>query len=281
MTLTEALLVVVIIVIIFMLYRGNGRRGYVYRKYRHPQTGQTVVAAVPAGSAAAAAGTPVAAPVSASASGPSSAPSTTAAGPIMVSTAPTASTSGTTESAQFCRMGAQACPKPCAADARSSCPLMVNARGHITGCMCQQCRSYDAMSMDALNETREYFATCKGTDETSKVLDCVCAADDENTFAVYDYGAPGVDYNGFVASQAVDDNVISNHIQYVKDRQALGPGGMELTGRTYSPDSNDSYDPIPWIGLRRPEFVSMCNPTQVPDVDQQLFKGNRQFCFRT
>ena len=144
-----------------------------------------------------------------------------------------------------------------------------------------KCRNYDSMSQDALNETCEFFQVCGEQDETAKVLNCVCE-DGANgyKFSQYDYGAPGLDYNAFVSSQGVDDQTLLNHMQFVKDRKGLGPLG-EFTGRTYSPDSNDSYDPIPWIGLRRPEYVEQCNPTQVPDVDLNLYKGNRQFCFKT
>jgi len=125
-------------------------------------------------------------------------------------------------------------------------------------------------------EQMEGFAVCNNPDETSRVLDCVCGDDPSTAFAEYDYGKPGLDYKAFVTSQAVDAAVIHNHLQFVH-----GPNGYYSTGRTYSPDSHESYDPIPWIGLRRPEYVTQCNPTQVPDVDLDLYKRNRQFCFQT
>ena len=153
-------------------------------------------------------------------------------------------------------------------------------RAHPPGCTCTSCRSYDNMARNAMNEQMEYFATCKDTDETSKALDCVCGDNEKFSFAENDYGAPGMDYKAYVTSQAVDDKVIKNHLAYVEERKGLGPEG-EFTGRTYSPDSHDSYDPIPWIGLRRPQYVSQCNPTTIPDVDTNLYKGNRPFCFWT
>jgi hypothetical protein len=128
----------------------------------------------------------------------------------------------------------------------------------------------------AQREQLEGFAVCRDPDEISKVLDCVCGDDPATTFAQYDYGKPGLDYKGYVTSQAVDAAVIHNHLQFVH-----GPNGAYSTGRTYSPDSHESYDPIPWVGLRRPEYVVQCNPTQVPDVNLDMFKRNRQFCFQT
>lgn len=153
-------------------------------------------------------------------------------------------------------------------------------KSHPNGCTCPDCRSYDVMARNAMAENMEYFASCKDTDETSKALDCVCGDNEKFSFAENDYGAPGMDYKAYVTSQAVDDKVIKNHLAYVEERKGLGPEG-EFTGRTYSPDSHDSYDPIPWIGLRRPQYVSQCNPTQVADVDTNLYKGNRPFCFWT
>jgi hypothetical protein len=125
-------------------------------------------------------------------------------------------------------------------------------------------------------EQMEGFSVCKDPDEVSKMLDCVCGDDPATTFAQFDYGKPGLDYKAFVTSQAVDAAVIHNHLQFVH-----GPNGYYSTGRTYSPDSHESYDPIPWTGLRRPEYVVQCNPTQVPDTNLDLYKRNRQFCFQT
>jgi len=136
--------------------------------------------------------------------------------------------------------------------------------------------SYDQQAYGALVEN---FETCGTASDTKNVADCVCG-DGEGEFVKNEYGAPGMDYGSFVMSQAVDDQVIVNHANYVKNRKEFGTSG-EYTGRTYSPDSHDSYDPIPWQGLRRPEYVNQCNPTQVPDVDTNLYKGNRSFCFKT
>jgi len=136
--------------------------------------------------------------------------------------------------------------------------------------------SYETQAASALAEN---FEVCGSETDSKVVADCVCG-DGEGEFAKYEYGAPGMDANSFIMSQAVDDQVIVNHANYIKNRKQFGTSG-EYTGRTYSPDSHDSYDPIPWIGLRRPEYVSQCNPTQVPDIDTNLYKGNRSFCFKT
>ena len=108
-----------------------------------------------------------------------------------------------------------------------------------------------------------------------------CPESEQIDFAVNEYGAPGLDYNSWVSSQAVDDQVIKNHVDFVANIRGNGPNGS-ATGRSgNSPDSHDSYDPVPWVGLRRPQYVSMQNPTQVPDTDLGLYLRNRNFCIPT
>lgn len=142
--------------------------------------------------------------------------------------------------------------------------------------------SYEKMTNECMKENLEYFSVCSGKDETAQVLDCVCGDNPNVNFAKWDYGAPGYSYQDYVSSQGVDSKVLQNHLQFVRDRKGLGPEGELITGRTYSPDSHDSYDPIPWVGIRgRPQYVQQCNPTQVPDTDTNLYKGNRPYCFWT
>ncbi len=93
------------------------------------------------------------------------------------------------------------------------------------------------------------------------------------SFAVNDFGAPGADFNDYLTSQGVDSSVIANHAEFIKDRQKFG----NVTGRTYSPDSHDSYDPTPWIGIRgRPQNVPYGNPDQVADVDRSLYADKQK-----
>lgn len=142
--------------------------------------------------------------------------------------------------------------------------------------------NYEQAAQQKLRENTEYFSACGEDNAASQVLDCVCGDKPDVSFAKFDYGAANMDYKEYVASQAVDDKVVENHLQFVRDRKGLGPEGEFITGRTYSPDSHDSYDPVPWVGIRgRPQAVEQCNPTQVPDLDTNLFKGHRPYCFWT
>jgi len=140
--------------------------------------------------------------------------------------------------------------------------------------------SYEAQAHAVMREQAEYFQTCTDSSETSQALSCICPEGGDNLFAKYEYGAPNMDYKEFVTSQAVDDQVIVNHANYIKDRKQFGVGG-EMTGKTFSPDSHDSYNYMPWTGLRRPQGVARCNPTQMDGAEDSSFSRNRQFCFST
>lgn len=152
--------------------------------------------------------------------------------------------------------------------------------------------NYEKKIALALNEG---FATAESNTSSGLMLDLACASGQadilsgdnfnlqctkDNAFAKYEYGAPGYSYADFVASQAVDKKAIQNHTEYVRDRQGLGIDNVFLTGRTWSPDSNESYDPIPWTGLQRPAYVQQANPSQVPDIDTSMYKANGKFCLR-
>ncbi len=132
--------------------------------------------------------------------------------------------------------------------------------------------SNDAKAHKALRENQEFFAACK--DSVNPLLNIDCSGDDSRiSYAVSEFGAPGLDYSDWVKAQGVDPEVQKNHAEFIKERQGgSGVQGAITTGRTYSPDSNDSYDPYPWIGIRgRPQAVAVCNPTQMPDTDFDIY----------
>lgn len=115
-------------------------------------------------------------------------------------------------------------------------------------------------------ENSEYF--CGGNDSVG--VTSMCSDDDTHQYAIDPFGAPNMEYKDWVTAQAVDPQVLKNHSEFIKDR-FLG-NSQNVTGRTYSPDYHDSYDPQPWIGIRgRPQAVAICNPTQMPDMDISLF----------
>jgi hypothetical protein len=116
----------------------------------------------------------------------------------------------------------------------------------------------------SLSENAEHFESCRNSaEDTARALDCMCDGDDKFEYAVNEFGAPGMEYKDWVASQAVDSTVIKNHAEFVADRQKLA--GQNILGATMSPDSHSSDTIVKWQGLRRPQAVAVCNPTQISD----------------
>lgn len=143
---------------------------------------------------------------------------------------------------------------------------------HARGCKCSECKmdrtpppatvaieTKTTPEDQTINEHSEYFNIVSGAETCT-----------DTGFAVNEFGAPGMDFKDWVMAQSVDPQTIKNHTEFVKDRTK---NGEFMTGRTFTPDSHDSYDPIPWVGLRRPQAVPVGNPDQTPDVDYNLYSN--------
>lgn len=89
----------------------------------------------------------------------------------------------------------------------------------------------------------------------------------ESNRDVYD----GKSYADYIKDMAVSQSVQKNHMNFVNERTNNG----SWTGKTFTIDSHDSYDPTPWQGLRRPRAVPIGTPDRVPDVDMSLFANQR------
>lgn len=131
-------------------------------------------------------------------------------------------------------------------------------------------------------ENTEYFQVCKDSDDVTKVLDCTCDDSSGFTFAKNEYGAPGLDYNTYVMSQGVDQQVVKNHSQFVEDRRNVNARGGDFTGKTWQPQAevegvgNSSN----WIGIRgQPMRVKVCNPTQVDGANEEDEFRSKRYCF--
>ena len=122
--------------------------------------------------------------------------------------------------------------------------------------------------------TPEQAATAENVEHFLQSNDCSPCAGDDYPYAVNEFGAPGMSYKDWVATQSVDAAVIKNHAEFVKDR--VKTRGVNLIGATYSPDSHTS-DQVHWIGLRRPQAVRVDNPTQVPDMNLDWFDKKAKF----
>jgi len=124
----------------------------------------------------------------------------------------------------------------------------------------------------AANEHAEYFATCSDDAAIKDSLNAVCAKDGKFEYAKNEYGGLGRDYKDYVMNQAIDAAVVNNHSEFVKDR--TGKSAI-WTGRTYTPEQlqeMEGSDTVPWAGIRgRPQNVKICDPTQVPDFNENSY----------
>lgn len=141
---------------------------------------------------------------------------------------------------------------------------------------------HDDSGKAALAQNIEFFSSCKDAVDPTKGLDCT-SDDNRASYAVNEFGAPGLDYSDWVKAQGVDPEVRKNHAEFINERiGGAGVQGAITTGRTYSPDANDSYDPYPWIGIRgRPAAVPVCNPTQMPDTDFDYYPTQRKMTWNS
>ncbi len=121
-----------------------------------------------------------------------------------------------------------------------------------------------------------YYNGCSNPDD---LYTCTANCDDKNTYAVSEFGGPGLTWNDWVKSQAIDPATLENHAKFVADKNRNPSGNM--TGRVWSPDRHMSYDPIPWVGLSRPQAVAQCNPTQVPDIDLTQYDTVKRFTWKS
>ncbi len=141
-----------------------------------------------------------------------------------------------------------------------------NGGSHDSTCKCPKCSQTVDKVADAAQA--EHLSASEGV-----VFGCT---DSDYAYANNTYGAPGSDFKDWITAQSVDPQVIKNHSEFIADR--LNTVGTNITGRTYSPDSHDSYDPISWIGIRgRPQAVPTSdNQAQVPDVDYNLYSKTQK-----
>lgn len=145
------------------------------------------------------------------------------------------------------------------------------------GCKCPKCASPEA---EAQKESVEHFQGCMNGPKLHVDSDCDTCGDSFD-YAVHEYGAPGMGYRDWVATQAVDPATVKNHAEFVKDR--VGNDWKQfMTGRTFAMPDHESYQPTNWIGIRgRPTRVAVCNPTEVTDDDVGFFPESQKVTWKS
>lgn len=140
-------------------------------------------------------------------------------------------------------------------------PKFLVRKEHMNGCKCPKCSRHNGPEKAAVKENIEYFS--------SSIVDTApdsVGASEGQEYAKNPYGGAGMTYNDYVASMAVDPQVIQNHAEYVKDRMGTKGGGV-ITGPTMAMGEMESTTLNGYVGLRRPQSVAVCSPTTVTDPD--------------
>lgn len=137
----------------------------------------------------------------------------------------------------------------------------------------------DDYGRTANQENIDYYQTCGLDSGAQAPCSDPCSSDLE--YAVHEYGGAGLDFKDWAAAQSIDPQVIKNHGEFIKDR-LNNEKTTNITGRTYSPDSHESYNEVPWIGIRgRPQMVKQCNPQQMPDSNLAVYATEQRITWKS
>lgn len=95
---------------------------------------------------------------------------------------------------------------------------------------------------------------------------CIAGSAVATPYATTDYGRGGMQFTDWAIGATIDPKIIESNKQFVAERMR---NTATWTGATYSPDSHDTYDAVPWRGLTRPSAVFVGSPDQMPDIDMK------------
>lgn len=140
----------------------------------------------------------------------------------------------------------------------TSVKMRYSGPNHGPNCDCPKCASPEKK---ALKENAEYF-----TGDQDPAVTNTNSCDGDLSFAVYPFGSEGYSFKDWITSMSVDQQVLKNHAEFVKDR--LGDNTQNITGRTYALGVDDNMgNSSNWIGLRRPQVIDPqgINSAQVLD----------------
>lgn len=155
----------------------------------------------------------------------------------------------------------------------TSVKMQYTGMPHGAGCDCPKCASPEKK---ALKENAEYFTGGQDPTSTNSVTN-TNPCDGDLSYAINPFGNENMTYKDWVTSQSVDQQVLKNHAEFVKDR--LGDNTQNITGRTFALGELEAQQ-INYVGLRRPEAIPVTqgvNTAQIPDVNSDWFATKPTF----
>ncbi len=102
--------------------------------------------------------------------------------------------------------------------------------------------------------------------------------DGDNAFAEHEYGREGLSYKDYIAGSAISEKQRATHAEFVKDRMSKQ---VYATRGAFAADSHQSYNTVPWVGLRRPQHVPVVNPDQVAEYNSSAYDYKPKFTWRS
>lgn len=84
--------------------------------------------------------------------------------------------------------------------------------------------------------------------------------DPDHAFGAEGFMSQNQDFKDYITGLAVDQQVVKNHTEFVKDR--VNGTDQNILGKTYAMPDEIETDSTPWMGLRRPQAVPTDGNTQ-------------------
>lgn len=104
--------------------------------------------------------------------------------------------------------------------------------------------------------------------------------DPDHAFGAEGFMSPSQDFKDYITGLAVDQQVVKNHTEFVKDR--VNGTDQNILGKTYAMPDEIETDSTPWMGLRRPQAVPTDgNTTQLTDNSEYGYTTKPTFSWRS
>lgn len=108
----------------------------------------------------------------------------------------------------------------------------------------------------ATSQNLEHFSGSALTTAKNEML----GLDPDHAFGAEGFMSPNQDFKDYITGLAVDQQVVKNHTEFVKDR--VNGTDQNILGKTYAMPDEIETDSTPWMGLRRPQAVPTDGNTQ-------------------
>jgi hypothetical protein len=93
-------------------------------------------------------------------------------------------------------------------------------------------------------------------------------------FGTDQVGDRATDFDELLTKMGAGQDIIDSQAEF-----ASGLTTQSTVGAALRLGDHESYAPVAWVGLRRPEAVPIGDPDQTPDLDISYFTDHKPLCF--